>query len=178
MVGVTSGAVSGWCQGKVMPRKHKIDKICEVLHCTYSDLIIERNILSNNYHAKHKVLPLYSSVSAGSGFFADANIEKYIAVDDSISADFAVKVAGDSMINAGIDDGDIAFIKKDFNFKEGNIYAVWQIGEELSYLKRVYIKNNAYFLVSENPAHHPIVIENNEAFVLGELVGLYKDMQL
>lgn len=177
-IGVTSGAVSQWANGNVIPNTDKMDAICTALHCTYSDLLLDQSILTPDNKTYSKSLPLYKSVSAGGGFFADSNVERYIAVDHSIDADYAVIVSGDSMINANIDDGDIAFMRKQFKFKEGNIYAIWQIGEELSYLKRVYIRNNAYFLVSENPVYEPLVLDNSEAFILGELVGLYKDMQL
>ena len=167
-------SVNFWCRGLSMPRADKIDAICRVLNCTTADLMLDHDILTKKQRAVAKDVPLYGEISAGYGYFSDSNIEKYIAVDASIEADFAVRVRGDSMINAGINDGDIALLVKDFQFKEGQIYAVWQSGDDVSYLKRVYIQSTQLLLVSENSQYPPIMLEATEGMILGELTGIYR----
>lgn len=177
MVGGTSGNVSLWCQGKVFPRAEMIEKIAKKLNVSIADLLLDSSILTAQPKAMHRDLPLYGEISAGQGFFSDSNIIRYIAVDDSVKGDFGVVVKGSSMIGAGIRDGDVAILIKNYRFSEGKIYAVWQIGEELSYLKRVYLRDNRYLLLSENPEFAPIVMENNEALIVGELAGLYRKVK-
>lgn len=60
-------------------------------------------------------IPLLGQVAAGSPILAEENIEEYIAVPDDLATKpgtFALKVKGDSMVEAGISDGDIAIIQK------------------------------------------------------------------
>ena len=174
-LGVDSSTITTWTIGRSMPRNDKIEKLCELFGITLADLMLDHDVLSDR-RAEHKSIPLYGEISAGIGFFSDDNILKYIAIDKSIKGDFAVIVKGASMINAGIQDGDIAILSKTYQFKDGNIYAMWQTGEGLSYLKRVYLQNNKFLLLSENPAFAPLTIENNEAVILGELCGIYHNI--
>ena len=78
------------------------------------------------------------------------------------------------MAEAGIEPDDVAFFKKDFDFVNGRIYAVWITGSESVILKRVFESNNVYVLNSENTHIAPIVVGNSEAFIIGELFGIYK----
>ena len=173
----TSGGVSGWCQGKVFPRAETIELIAKYLRVSTADLLLDKAIITEEPKASHRDIPLYGEISAGKGFFSEGNIIRYIAIDSTVKGDFAVMVKGSSMINAGIRDGDIAILVKNYRFSEGRIYAVWQIGEELSYLKRVYLRDNRFILLSENPEFAPIVMENNEALIIGELTGIYRKVK-
>ena len=169
---VAPSTITYWTTGQKVPRNDKIEKMCRIFGCTPADLMLDDSVLRDK-KAKHRSIPLYGEISAGHGFFSDSNIEKYIAIDESVKGDFAVVVRGDSMTGANINDGDIALLSKDYRFADGKIFAVWKTGEELSYLKRVYLQGNKFLLSSENPLYAPIVIENNEAIIVGELCGIF-----
>jgi repressor LexA len=171
-MGVSQSIVSCWALGQRFPRNEQIEKMCRIFGCTPADLMLDDSVLTDK-KAKHRSIPLYGEISAGNGFFSDSNIERYVAVDESVKADFAVVVRGDSMDGANIHDGDVALLSKDYRFADGKIFAVWKVGEELSYLKRVYLQGNKFLLSSENPMYAPIIIENNEAIIVGELCGIY-----
>ena len=122
--------------------------------------------------ALSKTVPLYNSYYAN---IASRNIERLIAVDNSVKADFGIIVSSDSMSEIGICPGDVAFFTKDCRYIEGHIYAVWIMGKDSVILKKVYVQHNNYVLVSENKDIPPIVVENNEALIIGELLALYKE---
>ena len=173
---VSQSSVNRWTTGS-MPTPDKVDLICLFFGVTPADLLLDPDVIKKIPRTESREIPLYGSVSAGLGFFAESNVLRYISMDSTFRGDFAVIVKGDSMVNAGIMDGDIAFFRKDFRFKDGNIYAVLQMGEDVSYLKRVYHQKNRFVLVSENAQYPPIVIENNEGQILGELCGIHRSMQ-
>ncbi len=176
-VGVTPATVTFWLQGsEPRPNTGRMERICRFFNCTPADLLLDETVMQKPSH--HRDIPLYGEISAGNGFFSSSNVECYISLDNAVKGDFAVRVRGMSMINAGIRDGDIALLLKDYApFTAGKIYAVWEIGEELSFLKRVYLQNNKYLLISENPSYAPVTIENNEAVIVGELCGIYHQVE-
>lgn len=171
-IGVHPSAVTQWLQEKTTPRADMIDKICRFFKIPREELLKDPAETASIL-AKSKPIPLYNSIYRKQ-YFDVSNIERYLAVDKSIKADFGVIVYSESMSEAGISPGDVALFKKDFKFIDGRIYAVWITGEESIILKRVFASNNGYILESENKGIPPIVVENNNAFILGELYGLYK----
>ena len=173
-LGVSSSAVSLWVLGKNAPRASMVDKICKVLRISRAELILDTDVASMDT-ARFKSISLYNPIYSDKNFFADSNIERMIAVDQSVIADFGIIVASYSMTDAGIEPGDIAFFKKDYKFVDGRIYAMWLIDNESVILKKVYARDNQYILVSENSNMAPLVIDNNTAFVIGELCGMYKE---
>ena len=171
---VTSAAVSLWVLGKSVPRASMVDKICKVFNISKEELLRDPDKASMNL-AESKVIPLYNSNYHLHKFQDSESIERYMAVDNTVKADFGIIVSSDSMSDAGIVPGDIAFFKHNFKFISGRIYAVWIEGAESVILKRVYPQNNSYVLISENANIPPIVVENNKAIIVGELFGIYKE---
>lgn len=165
-------AVTGWLQAKSAPRADTVDKICKILNIDKIDLVSED--IEERGKAISKTIPIYNSIYSERNFFEDSNIASYMAVDQSVAADFGIIISSDSMAEAGITFGDVGFFSKNYNFREGNIYAVWMIGAESAMLKKVYIRDNKYIFVSANSNMAPLVVENNEAFIIGELIGVYK----
>ncbi|MDQ0494013.1 helix-turn-helix domain-containing protein [Paenibacillus brasilensis] len=125
-----------------------------------------------------KPIPLIESVCAGDGIIAENNIEEYINYPfmKQKQPDFALRVKGDSMVNAGINDGDIVFMRKEswaeFN---GQIVAVIINGEE-GVLKRMkWSEGSAKFnLVPENDSYQSMEVTPNEFIVCGVYVGHFK----
>lgn len=171
---VAPSAVNQWLQERTVPRATMVDKICRTFKITRDELLKDYDNQSSS--ALSKSIPLYSSMYVEKNPLADSNIERYIAVDQSVKADFAIHVASPSMLGAGIDYGDIAFFSKDFVFVDGNIYAIWNVVTEAVGFKRVFARDNKLILVSEHADFAPLVIDNNQAFIIGELTGVYKEI--
>lgn len=123
-----------------------------------------------------KKIPLIGNICAGEGLWADENFERMIVVDENtISADYALKVKGDSMIDANILDGDIVFLNKEFDFVNGDIYAVIVKGEDLGSLKKLHKQNNNLILEPCNKNYSPQVYNVDEVFICGKYKGLLRE---
>ena len=127
--------------------------------------------LDNILPIKKKSFPVLGNVAAGKPIEAQQHIETYVTEDEDLDADYALRVKGDSMIGAGIDDGDIVFIRQQPDVENGEMAAVYVDGGAT--LKRVYKDGKGVSLYSENPKYPPMYFtaENCEEFrVLGKAV--------
>lgn len=140
-----------------------------------SDDNVEEFPLPDNLIPISKVnrIPVIGTIAAGSPIVASENIESYIMLDQEYNADFALKVKGDSMIEAGINDGDLALIIKDRPIDNGEIYAVLIDGDAT--LKKVY-KNDDYLTLQPcNCRYEPIMVkENDHPYIVGKLSGIVR----
>lgn len=111
---------------------------------------------------KTKKLPILGSVACGEPIFVEEEYQGYISCNEDIKADFCLLAKGDSMINAGIKDGSIVFVRKQPTVDNGQI-AVVLIDDEAT-LKRVYFDTEKKRLIlnPENPVFPPIVLENED----------------
>src|SRR5256714_8990015 len=71
--------------------------------------------------AELEKLPLVGQIAAGGPLLADQNVEGYVAVPETLRGDFLLRVRGDSMIDAGILDGDIVVVKRQEDARNGQI---------------------------------------------------------
>lgn len=127
---------------------------------------------------KKKSFPVIGTIAAGTPIDAEQNIETYVPEDEDLDADYALRVKGDSMIGAGIDDGDIVFIREQPDVENGEMAAVYVDGGAT--LKRVYKDGKGVSLYSENPKYPPMYFtaENCEEFkVLGKAVKKLTDIK-
>ena len=118
-------------------------------------------------------IPIIGRVSAGKPIDAIENVESTVEVKgifSSVENIFALRVKGDSMINAGIFDGDIVFVKKQPTAVNGDIVAAI-IGEE-AVVKRFKKTENTIKLISENPKYEPIISKNVK--IAGKVVGVIR----
>lgn len=107
------------------------------------------------HHPQFKKVPMLGYAAAGQPL-EDLNQDTpYYDVDNKYNVDFCITVRGDSMINAGINDGDIVFIKSMPEVPNGRIACV-EIDNEKVCLKRFYKSADGIMLVSENPKYPPI----------------------
>ena len=116
-------------------------------------------------------LPLVGQVAAGSPVLADENIEEYVPVPGIAGGDegeFVLKVKGDSMVNAGILEGDHVIVRKQDTAKNGEI-VVALVGEEAT-VKRFFRESDHVRLQPENSALEPIL--TTDVQVLGRVVGV------
>lgn len=116
-------------------------------------------------------VPILGVVAAGVPILAQENIEGFITVERPRSGGsdlFALRVKGDSMINAGILEGDVIVARKAETADDGEI-VVALIGDEAT-VKRLYRRDGRVELHAENPAYSPII--SNELVLLGKVVAL------
>lgn len=116
-------------------------------------------------------IPLLGTVTAGVPILATQQIEDYIALSGVSGANlFALHVKGDSMINAGIFDGDIVVVEQTPVAENGDI-VVALINDEAT-VKRFYKENGQFRLQPENDKYEPIIVD--ECTVLGKVKTLIR----
>lgn len=118
-------------------------------------------------------IPILGTICAGDGVYAEQNFDGYFFVDHSIKADCCLYVHGDSMIEAGIMDGDIAFLKKDTDITDGDICGVILRDSNEAVLKKLYHSGNHLILQPCNSTYAPIVEKPENIYIVGEMVGVY-----
>lgn len=120
-------------------------------------------------------LPVYGAVAAGAPIFADENLEDRIAMPMRFIRDegaFMLRIRGESMIDAGILDGDYIIVAPQPTAANGDII-VALIGDEAT-CKTYYREKNRIRLQPENPSMEPIYAEN--PMIIGKVIGCYRDM--
>ncbi len=137
------------------------------------DPLLKRSIRVLGQAENVTSVPLLGTVTAGMPILAVEQIEGYIAYNGRVSRDnslFALKVRGESMLWAGILDGDIVIAEKTPTAMNGEI-VVAMIEDEAT-VKRFYKENGHFRLQPENDAFEPII--TNEVIILGKVIALYR----
>ena len=132
---------------------------------------------ANVFPIQTKKVPLLGTIAAGVPIYADENFDGYRECTEDVDADFCLKIQGDSMIGARINDGDIVFIKKQPDVDNGEIAAV--LIEDEATLKRVYKEKDSLILQAENPKYAPIVYTAEsyvECRIMGKAVAFQSDI--
>lgn len=127
---------------------------------------------------KVRYIPLIGRIACGLPILAEENIIDRIILPDGVNADYALTCQGDSMIDAGIDNEDIVFIRQQPEVENGEIAAVL-IGEEAT-LKKVYLNSDKLSLIPANPACEPFIYvgdEINQVRILGKAVAVLKNIE-
>ena len=103
-----------------------------------------------------KRVPMLGYAAAGQPLEnLDGQDTYYVETDSRYAVDFCITVRGDSMINAGINDGDIVFVKAQPEVPNGKIACI-EIDNERVCIKRFYKTDTGVTLVSENPKYAPL----------------------
>ncbi|MCG6551116.1 MAG: transcriptional repressor LexA [Candidatus Magnetominusculus sp. LBB02] len=124
-------------------------------------------------------LPVVGRVRAGEPTLAVEDIEDYVAVDKgflNIEKGFALRVTGQSMIEAGIGEGDIVFVDSDRTVRDGDI-AIVLVRDDEATIKRFYHEGDTVKLVPENKDMQPIMLNAADVRVLGRVAGLMRRFQ-
>lgn len=124
-------------------------------------------------------IPVLGRVAAGPPILAEENLEGSVIVDPSLvrgSTLFALKIEGDSMVDAGIREGDLCIVQMAETADKGDIVVALVDGEAT--VKRFNMADHEILLVPENRAYQPIrITENHHDFrILGKVVGLYRKL--
>lgn len=171
IAGVSDKAVSTWENGTKEPRMGPIQKICTYFNLDINLFVSDEtsldqcaieigNIIPVDF-SKLKRIPILGRIAAGAPILAEENIEGYTYTDLNGGADyFALRVRGDSMNAARINDGDIVIVRQQDEVDNGQI-AVVMVGDEEATLKRFHQDGNVITLMpqSMNPEHQPFVFD-------------------
>jgi repressor LexA len=123
-------------------------------------------------------IPIVGEISAGRPILAQENIEGTIVIDKSIiknsNGNFALRVKGDSMINAGILDGDYVIVSQQPDAEQGDIIVA--LIEDEATIKRFYKEKNRIRLQPENDTMEPIIIktDENNVRIIGKIKGVIR----
>jgi repressor LexA len=124
-------------------------------------------------------IPVVGRVRAGEPILAVENVEGYIRLDRSLLSSenvFLLRVQGDSMVEAHIQDGDFALVKPQANAENGEI--VVALIEDEATIKRIFKKRDLIRLEPANPAMEPIVVRKGEKRIkiVGKVVGIFRKL--
>jgi repressor LexA len=123
------------------------------------------------------VVPLVGRIAAGAPVLADENVEEYLPVPMGFvdGADhFALRVTGDSMIGAGIFDGDVVIVRRQDDASTGDIVVAVMPGpaEDEATVKRLSRRGSKVVLVPENPRLEPF--EMTDGRIAGKVVAVLR----
>jgi repressor LexA len=122
-------------------------------------------------------LPLLGQIAAGAPLLADENVEDEIAVPETLRGDFLLRVKGDSMIDAGILDGDLVIVRRAQDARDGEIVVALAGDDESAdeaTVKTFYRDKGRVRLQPENDALEPIYAKHVE--ILGKVVGVFREL--
>ena len=135
-------------------------------------------LVENEYEPKNENIvevPLLGKITAGSPIEAIEQPDEYFSLPTYLLPTnkdvFTLKVSGNSMINAGIFDGDIVIVEKKNTARNGEIVVAMTDENEVT-LKTFYKEANYFRLQPENDTMDPIILNN--VTILGKAIGLYR----
>jgi repressor LexA len=121
-----------------------------------------------------KEIPILGRVPAGGPLMVEENVEGYLTMAGDLARGktFALKVKGESMIEAGILDGDYVIVRCQESAEEGEIVCALVNGEAT--VKRFHKKGKSVVLKPENRRYAPIEVSRGELRIVGKIVGLMR----
>jgi repressor LexA len=137
----------------------------------------ERNVAPLEPAADVQRLPLVGQVAAGAPLLAEENVDEYIAVPETIGGDFLLRVRGDSMIEAGILDGDIVVVRQQQDAVNGDIVVALAGADETAddaTVKTFYREGDRIRLQPENRDFEPIYAPYVR--LLGKVTGVFRSL--
>lgn len=137
------------------------------------ELMVENEFMPKNEQIID--VPLLGKITAGSPIEAIENPNEFFSLPAYLVPNnkevFTLLVSGESMINAGIHDGDIIIVERRNTARNGEIVVAMTEDNEVT-LKTFYKENNYFRLQPENDTMEPIIL--NQVFILGKAIGLYR----
>ncbi|MFT8709637.1 MAG: transcriptional repressor LexA [Sporolactobacillus sp.] len=129
---------------------------------------------NNRFQEKVVSVPVIGKVTAGMPISAIENIEEYFPVPESMVEDneaFILNVQGESMILAGILDGDKVIVRQQRTAENGEIVVAMTEDDEAT-VKRFFKEKDHIRLQPENPSMDPIILDN--CTILGKVIGVFR----
>jgi repressor LexA len=122
-------------------------------------------------------LPLVGEIAAGGPLLAEQNIEDYLPMPASAKGDFLLRVKGESMIGAGILDGDLVIVQRAQDARNGEIVVALAGDDESAdeaTVKTFYRESGRVRLQPENASMEPIHAQHVQ--ILGRVVGVFREL--
>jgi repressor LexA len=122
-------------------------------------------------------LPLVGQIAAGGPLLAEDNIEDHLSVPERMRGDFLLRVKGESMVNAGILEGDLLVVRRAQDARDGDIVVALAGDDETAdeaTVKRLFRDNGRVRLQPENDAMQPIYADHVQ--ILGKVVGVVREL--
>jgi repressor LexA len=122
-------------------------------------------------------LPLVGEIAAGGPLLAEQNIEDYLPMPASAKGDFLLRVKGESMIDAGILDGDLVIVQRAQDARNGEIVVALAGDDESAdeaTVKTFYRESGRVRLQPENASMEPIYARHVQ--ILGRVVGVFREL--
>ena len=120
-------------------------------------------------------LPLVGQIAAGGPLLAEENVEDHLAVPETLRGDFLLRVKGDSMVGAGILDGDVVVVQRTQDARNGEIVVALAGEDEAAdeaTVKRYFREDGRIRLQPENDALDPIYAGHVQ--ILGKVTGVFR----
>ena len=149
------------------------------IYNTFSPSVIKGGLDSQNDKKNLNKIPVLGKIAAGTPIEAIQNEVSRIAIPEELGKNgehFGLKVSGDSMIEAGINDGDTVIVKKANTANNGQI-VVALIDDQEAMLKRIRKKGKVVALESANKEYETKIFGPDRVKVQGILVSLYRNFQ-
>lgn len=157
--------------------RHKTDFTMMKDYSNSDEIVVNHQdqILEYNKEEVAKI-PVFTNIAAGEPIFIDPSLEDNFSMPKQwikgLKDCFILKVKGDSMINANINDGDFVVIHKQMDVNNNDIVAANISGSAT--LKRLNISKKGVFLNPENEKYSPIPVTEEGIFILGKAVGIIR----
>jgi repressor LexA len=122
-------------------------------------------------------LPLVGEIAAGGPLLAEQDIEDYVPMPASMKGDFLLRVKGESMIEAGILDGDLVIVQRAQDARDGDIVVALAGDDESAdeaTVKTFYRERGRVRLQPENSTMEPIYAQHVQ--ILGRVVGVFREL--
>ena len=130
-----------------------------------------RSITLKNHSSGVKKIPILGVVTAGLPILMQEDILGYIPFEYHVGEYFALRVRGDSMIGAGILEGDAVIVRRQ-ETADNHAIVVAMLEDEAT-VKRLLLKKGQVWLMPENPAYDPIDV--SQSSILGLVVAVYRE---
>lgn len=184
IVGVTKATIQRYENGNILNiPSDKIELLAKALDTTPSYLMgweeengIDLQKIPGIKIVKNLInVPILGTVVCGMPAMSEENFQGYFKLDPEIGEpDFCLYAEGDSMIDAGIHEGDIVFFKKTPEVENGTIACI--LLDDKITLKSIYKTDQNLILQPQNKAYSPIIVNEGDystVMILGQMIGVY-----
>lgn len=158
--------------GKVEPSAQSILKLADALGVPADVLLAREDKLPPFIQVTRNTVPVVGAIACGEPITAEQNIDGFASLPDGVTADFALRCQGDSMLPT-FSPGDLVLIRQQCEVEPGQIAAVGIDGEAT--LKRFYRQDGGFVLVADNPAFAPLVYPAGaDVRIYGRAIGFVR----
>ncbi|MDI6872505.1 MAG: transcriptional repressor LexA [Bacillota bacterium] len=176
---VGKSAVSQWERGKRTPDPTTLARLADFFNVS-TDYLLGRSPIPDTFPFRPiptgpmVQVPIVGTIRAGEPILAAQNIEGYcpVAANEVAGGEhFFLRVKGDSMVGARIQEGDLVLVRRQADVDDGDI-AVVMVNDEEATIKRVYREGGRWLLKAENPNLRPLVVDKRDVRIIGKVVQL------